>query len=101
MKFLAFMYRYRFIAVAVMVGCSGLNSLRFIGEWSNFWSVVASQCLFGRGFYCYIANKPIYYGPQGMIEADHPRSIRFLAGIGALSIYLFMFAFNGYGREWR
>jgi len=35
-----------------------------------------------------------------MIEVDHPRSIRFLAGIGALSIYLLMFAFNGYGRGW-
>jgi len=50
MKYLAFMYRYRIVAVAVMAGCGGLNSLRFIGEWSNFWSVVASQCLFGRGF---------------------------------------------------
>lgn len=65
MRIFEFLTRYRRVALLLLV-LGGLgNSLRFIGEWSNFWTVITSQAMFGWGFYCYIANRVIYLAPGG------------------------------------
>ncbi|WP_069086051.1 hypothetical protein [Pseudomonas sp. TCU-HL1] len=99
MKFLEFLCRYKGFVVFLMFLGSALNSIRFVGEWSNFWGVISVQLFFGQGFYCYIANKTIRLAPGG-VKVDHPWGVRLLVGGWALLVYLGMFAFNGYGKAW-
>jgi len=99
MRFLRLLKRHRLAVLALLVFGGIGNSLRFIGEWNNFWVVVTGQIFFGWGFYCYLADRIIYLAPGGAIEKDHPTEVRILVGVFALGVYLLMFAFNGYGRD--
>lgn len=99
MSFLGFAFKYRGVVAVVMCACMLLNSIRFIGEWNNFWAVVSVQLFFGQGFYSYIANRTIRLAPGG-IRVDHPKEARLIVGGVALLAYLVMFAFNGYDRAW-
>ncbi len=100
MRLFGFLKRYRLVVLAFLIVSGFGNSLRFIGEWNNFWVVVTGQAFFGWGFYCYLADRVIYLAPGGAIEKDHPKEVRFLVGVFALGVYLLMFAFNGYDRNW-
>ena len=99
MAWLDFLYKYRLAILFLMLASSGVDFLRFIGEWKDFWAAITVQAFFGQGFYCYIANRTIRLAPGG-IKKGYPGAVRLLVGGGAFFIYLLMFAFNGYGRAW-
>ena len=99
MRLLEFLCRYKnFVAFLMCLG-SAINSVRFVGERDKFCGVISVQIFFGQGFYCYIAKKTIRLAPGG-VKVDHPWEVRLLVGGLALLVYLGMFAFNGYGRDW-
>ena len=97
MAWLDFLYKYRLAILFLMLASSGVNSLRFVGEWKNFGAVITVQAFWCQGFYCYIAGRTIRLAPGG-IKKDYPGAVRLLVGVGALFMYLLMFAFNGYDR---
>ena len=50
MRFLRLLKRHRLAVLALLVLGSIGNSLRFIGEWNNFWVVVTGQIFLVGGF---------------------------------------------------
>lgn len=98
-KFSDLIYKYRFAILLIMVIASFLNALRFVGKWGEFWGVVAVQVFYGQAVFCYISRRTIRIGPGG-ITTDCPWAGRMAAGGFSLLVYLLMFAFNGYGRDW-
>jgi len=70
-----------------MLASSGMNSLRFIGEWKNFGAFITVQVFFGQGVYCYIAGRTIRLAPGG-IKKDYPGAVRLLVGGGVFCIFI-------------
>jgi len=87
MAWLDFLYKYRLVILFLMLASSGMNSLRFIGEWKNFGAFITVQVFFGQGFYCYIAGRTIRLAPGG-IKKDYPGAVRLLVGGGVFCIFI-------------
>lgn len=91
--------RYRFLILLLMVATSLVSAtVRFVGEWSNFWTVLMLQAWFGQAVFAYLRGGWVAIGPGGLPKDASPTSRALLAGV-AFAIYLIGFGFDGYPKK--
>lgn len=90
-NFLVVLYKSRLLILALMVFSAVLNSVRFYGEWGDFYTVVLGQLWFGQGFYAYIRGGRIVLVGGGAVGKDAHPAARGLVGGGAFMLYILMF----------
>ncbi|WLH92803.1 hypothetical protein PSH87_12895 [Pseudomonas sp. FP453] len=91
--------RYRFLILLLMVATSLVSAtVRFVGEWSDFWTVLMLQAWFGQAVFAYLRGGWVAIGPGGLPKDASPTSRALLAGV-AFAIYLIGFGFDGYPKK--
>ena len=86
--------RFRYLILATMIIASLANALlRFSGEWSHFWTVLALQAWFIQAVFAYFRGGWIAIGPGGLSRDAAPLGRTALA-VTAFVFYLLAFAYE-------
>ncbi|WP_455884705.1 hypothetical protein [Pseudomonas spelaei] len=93
---LGLLKRYRYWILLVMVAASLVSAtLKFVGDWRNFWTVLMLQAWFGQAVFAYLRGGWVAIGPGGLSKDASPTWRAVLAAV-AFAIYLIGFGINGY-----
>jgi hypothetical protein len=86
--------RLRHSILAVMVTASLVNAfVRFVGDWSSFWSVLAMHALFMQAVFAYLRGGWVAIGPGGLSKDANPLGRAALAAT-AFAFYLLTFTYE-------
>lgn len=93
-KVLTFLKRLRYPILAFMVIASLVNAfVRFVGDWSNFWTVLAAHALFIQAVFGYLRGGWVAIGPGGLSKDANPLGRAALAAT-AFAFYLLTFSYE-------
>jgi hypothetical protein len=96
---LGLLKRYRYLILLLMVAASLVSAtLRFVGDWKNFWTVLMLQAWFGQAVFAYLRGGWVAIGPGGLSIDASPTWRAVLAGV-AFAIYLIGFGIDGYPKK--
>jgi hypothetical protein len=96
---LGLLKRYRYLILLLMVAASLVSAtLRFVGDWRNFWTVLMLQAWFGQAVFAYLRGGWVAIGPGGLSIDASPTWRAVLAGV-AFAIYLIGFGIDGYPKK--
>ena len=96
---LGLLKRYRYLIRLLMVAASLVSAtLRFVGDWRNFWTVLMLQAWFGQAVFAYLRGGWVAIGPGGLSKDASPTWRAVLAGV-AFAIYLIGFGIDGYPKK--
>ncbi|MBJ2182802.1 MULTISPECIES: hypothetical protein [Pseudomonas] len=96
---LGLLKRYRYLILLLMVAASLVSAtVRFAGDWRNFWTVLMLQAWFGQAVFAYLRGGWVAIGPGGFSKDASPTSRAVLAG-AAFAIYLIGFGIDGYPKK--
>ncbi|WKC47954.1 hypothetical protein [Pseudomonas veronii] len=96
---LGLLKRYRYLILLLMVAASLVSAtVRFAGDWRNFWTVLMLQAWFGQAVFAYLRGGWVAIGPGGVSKDASPTSRAVLAG-AAFAIYLIGFGIDGYPKK--
>ncbi|AUG08511.1 hypothetical protein [Pseudomonas sp. S09G 359] len=91
--------RYRYLILLLMVAASLVSAtVRFVGDWRNFWTVLMLQAWFGQAVFAYLLGGWVAIGPGGLAKDASPTWRAVLAGF-AFAVYLVGFGINGYPKK--
>ncbi|PAU61495.1 hypothetical protein BZL43_05220 [Pseudomonas sp. PICF141] len=66
---LTFLKRFRYLILALMVIASLVNAfVRFAGDWSHFWGVLAAHAWFTQAVFAYLRGGWVAIGPGGFVQ---------------------------------
>lgn len=96
---LGLLKRYRYLILLLMVAASLVSAtVRFAGDWRNFWTVLMLQAWFGQAVFAYLRGGWVAIGPGGVSKDASPTSRAVLA-CAAFAIYLIGFGIDGYPKK--
>jgi hypothetical protein len=91
---LTFLKRFRYLILALMVIASLVNAfVRFAGDWSHFWGVLAAHAWFTQAVFAYLRGGWVTIGPGGLSKDANPLGRAALAAT-AFAFYLLTFTYE-------
>jgi hypothetical protein len=91
---LTFLKHFRYPILALMAIASLVNAfVRFSGDWSHFWSVLAAHAWFTQAVFAYLRGGWVAIGPGGLSKDANPLGRAALAAT-AFAFYLLTFTYE-------
>lgn len=81
----------RSLVAFVLILCTCASSVRFLGEWDNFFTVIIGHIWSGQALYSFITGGVIGLAAGGGVERDANKYVRMSFGGLSLILYLSFF----------